>query len=222
MILSASSDHAPALERLCRTYWRPVYVYCRATGLTPEQAEDATQDFFADIFRRDWLKLADPERGSFRGFLRKSVGQFLANRWRREQAQKRRAERVVPIDSENGERELANLASPDADPAALYEKSWAECVLQTARTRLTEEKSKSDQPQNFDQLLPFLSRPPTPGEYAELAEKLQVSRAQVALIVHRLSRRFADLVRAEVASTLENSKAVNDELRHLLNIVSQS
>src|SRR6185369_17292670 len=89
LVLSASTNSEPALDRLCRTYWRPVYVFVRASGVDRHEAEDVTQEFFADMLRRDWLKLADPERGSFRGFLRTNVRFFLGNRRRFDRAQKR-------------------------------------------------------------------------------------------------------------------------------------
>src|SRR5688572_20068257 len=80
LVLAASAEGGLALDRLCRAYWRPAYVYIRATGVERSEAEDATQEFFADMLRRDWLKIVDRDLGSFRAFLRSSVRLFLNNR----------------------------------------------------------------------------------------------------------------------------------------------
>jgi DNA-directed RNA polymerase specialized sigma24 family protein len=221
LVLAASSAGGVALDRLCRTYWRPVYVYIRATGVPRTEAEDATQDFFADMLRREWLKLVDRERGSFRAFLRTSVRLFLNNRWRHAHAQKRRADRVVPLDAEACERELAALAATDTNPAEIYERSWADCVLQAALARLANEQHAAGRSEQFQELHPYLTSAPAPGDYERIANRFKWSPGQVAVGVHRLSRRFAEVIRAEVAGTLAERQDVEIELRHLLRLVSR-
>lgn len=219
--MSASTGSEQALDQLCRRYWRPVYVYVRATGVPPHEAEDATQDFFADMLRRDWLKRADPDRGRFRALLRVSVKKFLSNRWRRESAVKRGSgERAVPLNSEQGEQELAKIASATLDAADVYERSWADCVLQGAREKLAEEQRRAGHGERFEKLQGFLTRTPSPGDYAQLCETLRLTESQIAVAVHRLSRRFAALIRTEVASTVADRAEIESELRHLLKIVS--
>jgi RNA polymerase sigma-70 factor (ECF subfamily) len=186
------------------------------------EAEDATQDFFADMLRRDWLKLVDRERGSFRAFLRTSVRLFLNNRWRHARAQKRGGDEVaVPLDTDACERELARL-SAETDPAALYERSWADCVLQTALARLAREQNAAGRGEHFQALQPYLTSPPAPGDYERIADRFKWSPGQVAVGVHRLSRRFAEVIRAEVAATLAEQRDVETELRHLLRLVSRA
>ena len=221
LVLAAATDGGPALDRLCRAYWRPVYVYIRATGVPPNEAEDAAQDFFADMLRREWLKLVDRERGSFRAFLRTSVRLFLANRHRHTHRQKRGGDCVVlPLDVDRCEHELARLGIASADPAALYEKSWADCVLQAALTRLADEQTDAGRREHFEELRPFVTAQPAPGDYERIAGKLQLPPGQVALWVHRLSRRFAQVIRAEVAATLADPRDVENELRHLLRLAT--
>lgn len=222
LVLAASNDGGPALDRLCRAYWRPVYVYIRATGLPESEAEDATQDFFADMLQRDWLKRADQDRGSFRGFLRHSVQLFLHNRRRHDRAQKRHGGVVVPLDTADCERTLSGRLTAGSDPAALYEQSWANCVFQAALARLASEQESAGKREHFEQLRPYLTRPPDPGDYERIANQLKLSSGQIAVGVHRLSQRFAEVIRAEVAATLADRRETEAELRHLLRLVSRA
>jgi DNA-directed RNA polymerase specialized sigma24 family protein len=220
LVLAASAEGGPALDRLCRAYWRPAYVYIRATGVARNEAEDATQEFFADLLRRDWLKLVDRERGSFRGFLRVSVRQFLNNRHRRAHAQKRGSgDLPIPLETDTCERELAQRSDRN-DPAALYDESWANCVLQAALARLHAEQSKAGNADRFAQLRPYLTSPPSPGDYARIAENFAAPPGQIALQVHRLTQRFAEMIRGEIAATLADRGDVETELRYLLRLVA--
>jgi len=186
------------------------------------EAQDATQDFFADMLRRDWLKRVDQDRGSFRGFLRASVKLFLGNRRRRDQAQKRGGgEQVLPIEAEECEEELEQLLRDESNPADLYEQAWANCVLESAIRRLADEQHKAGNGEHFAELQPFLMTPPAPGDYDRIADRLKVSANKVAVTVHRLSHRFGEVIRAEVASTLSDRREIEPELRHLLRLVSR-
>lgn len=159
LILAAAEDCAPALDRLCRAYWRPVYVFVRASGFDRHEAEDITQEFFADMLGRDWLKRADPERGSFRAFLRNHLRFFLSNLRRVDRAQKRGGGQVVvPLDTVECEHALAQRSAMGADPAELFEQNWADCVLHAAIARLITEQNTAGQRQRFERLRPFLTR----------------------------------------------------------------
>lgn len=223
LVLAASTEGGVALERLCRAYWRPVYVYIRTSGVARGEAEDATQEFFADMLRRDWLKVVDRERGSFRAFLRTSAKYFVANLRRHAEAQKRGGgAKAFALDAEECERELAQLTDPTPDPARLYEKNWARCVIDAALARLSAEQAQAGKGELFAQLKRYLLCAPGPGDYARIAASLGMSSGQVALAVHRLSRRFAEVVRAEIAATLADRDDIEAELRYLLQLVSAS
>jgi RNA polymerase sigma-70 factor (ECF subfamily) len=197
-------------------------VYIRATGLPCHEAEDATQEFFADMLRRDWLKLADRERGSFRAFLRSSVRLFLNNRRRTASAQKRGSgEHPLSLETAECEAELARCAIVTTDPAMLYEKSWADCVLKAALTQLAAEYDTPKKRDRFERLRPFLTSPPAAGDYDQIARELETTPSQVAVLMHRLARRFAEMIRAEIATTLSDRNEIEPELRHLLRVVSQ-
>lgn len=219
LVLAASRDDrtGPALDRLCRRYWKPIYTFARRSGQTPADAEDVTQEFFAYLLDREWLQQADPQRGSFRAFLLTLFQNFLANYRRRQRAQKRGGGAVnISFQTEEGETTLGELEALHLDPAAAYDHVWASCVLQTTLQRLEEEQNSGGKSGVFRKLRPFLTQRPESGDYEKIGRDLGLPRNQVALQIHRLSRRFAELVRQEVAETLAQRAEVEQELRYLL------
>jgi hypothetical protein len=154
--------------------------------------------------------------------LRSSVKLFLNNRRRYAQSQKRGgSEQVVPIAAEACEEELERLLIEESNPAEIYEQTWANCVLESAFSRLADEQLKAGNGAQFAELRPFLMKPPASGDYDRIADRLKVSPNKVAVSVHRLSHRFGEVIRAEVASTLADRRAIESELRHLLRLVSR-
>ena len=218
LVIAAGKDQTggKALENLCRKHWRPIYVYARKSGLNPADAEDATQEFFIEFLERDWLKQVDRSRGSFRTFLLTILKNFLANRRRSTQAQRRGGgAQFLSLDEAEGEREVASLAERVMDPAQAYEAAWWNDLIQMAWERLSQEQRDAGKARQFDVLRGFITQPPAVGEYLRLGEELAMSRGQIALIVHRLNRRFAELIRAEVAETLVDRADLENELRSL-------
>jgi len=216
VVLAAAEDAegGVALDRLCRRYWRPIYTFARRSGLERHDAEDATQDFFAYLLGREWLKQADPTRGSFRAFLLTLLRNFLANRRRHQHAQKRGGA-SVPLETAACERELAVAAASEIDPARAYDRAWADCVIIAAMERLAAEQARSGDGSRFEKLRPFLARPPAPGDYERLSASLGLPRNHLAVMIHRHSRRFAELIRSEVADTLVDRATLEVELRGL-------
>ncbi len=173
------------------------------------------------MLKREWLKDAAHDRGSFRAFLMTYLRNFQANRWRREHAQKRGAEaETISLDSADCEKFLSGLADTTATATEVYERSWAACLLQAALARLEQEQLPAAQPR-FQKFRPFLTLSPGPGDYARLAAELELPKGQVALLIHRLSRRFQDLIRHQVAETMIDRSEVEAELRYLLRVVSK-
>lgn len=222
IVLAAArdADGGAALDRLCRRYWKPAYTFARRSGLPQHDAEDATQEFFGYLLAREWLKRADPQRGSFRAFLLTLMRNFLSNRRQHAQARKRGGGSPLPaFDPGDCERELAALPAADADPARAYERAWAGCVLDAALAQLDTEQA-ADERTRFGALRPYLTQPPAPGDYARLSAELGLSRNQIAVQIHRHSRRFAQLIRREVADTLVDRSQLELELRRLLDVMA--
>ena len=221
VILEARGDttgRRVALERLCRAYWPPIYGYLRRRGHAPADAEDLTQGFFAHLLESDFLDRSDPAKGRFRGYLVGALRHFLGSHFEHARAQKRGGGASF-VDAADAEREFAAIDVPDADPGAIYEKSWALTLLARALRRLEEEQAAAGKIRQFAALRPFLSATPTRGDYDLAAADLGTSRTNVAVWVHRLNARYAELVKLEVAATLEDPADTEPELRHLLQVL---
>jgi RNA polymerase sigma factor (sigma-70 family) len=218
---SASTQHESALNKLCQTYWFPLYVYLRRRGYDSHQAEDYTQGFFAGILERKGLRKADPKYGKFRSFLLASLKNFLADEWDRGRAQKRGGDKkVLSLDFDAAasryEREPAHQMSPEK----LFERSWALTVLTRAMDRLKAESTSSDKQQLFDCLKIYLTAEKDAVPYKDVAVKLGMTEGAVKVAVHRLRRRYRELVRDEIAQTVITEAQVDEEIRDLFTALS--
>lgn len=219
---ATSPEAAAALEELCRGYWFPLYAYARRAGQDVPAAEDLTQEFFARLLQKDYLRVADRRRGRFRWFLLTAFKCFLANEWDRERALKRGGgQRPIPLDALTAEQRY-HLEPADRHSAdLLFERRWAMTLLEAARSRLQSEFTTAGKGDRF-QLLEG-SLPGERGEltYAELGAKLGISEGAVKTEVHRMKRRYAELMRAEVARTVADEAEVDLELRHLIDVLGR-
>jgi DNA-directed RNA polymerase specialized sigma24 family protein len=220
MVLAARQDSEKgrvALAKLCRAYWPPLYGYLRRRGHPPHEAEDLVQGFFAYIIDSDFLTRPDPEKGRFRGYLVGALKHWLGSHFERLGAQKRGGgAQIVEWTPDEAERSFALVDQPELDPAAAYEKSWALTLLSRALDRLGAEQADAGRGAQFARLKRFLHHSPTRGDYGEAAAALGTTRTNIALWVHRLNQRYAEIVRLEVAATVADPTEVKHEMRHLL------
>jgi RNA polymerase sigma-70 factor (ECF subfamily) len=212
-----SSQRQQALERLCKTYWLPLYGYLRRRGHSPEDAEDLTQGFFAYLLESDFLDRPDPAKGRFRGYLLGALRHYLGKQFERQQAQKRGGgARSAGCLSMNAELEFLALDRPQLDPSQAFEKTWALTLLSQSLQRLEAEQATAKKTRQFNVLKPFLSATPTSGEYDQAARALGTTRTTVAVWVHRLNHRYGEIVKMEVAATVADPAEVKEEMQHLL------
>ena len=212
-----SPNRREALEQLCRAYWLPIYGYLRRRGQSAADAEDLTQGFFAFLLESDVLERPDPAKGRFRGYLIGSLKHFLANQYRRANTQKRGGDaQFIDWATIDAERKFGEIDQPQLDPADAYEASWALTVFAHALDKLAAEQEAAGRARQFAVLRPFLSVTPTRGEYDDAAHRLGTSRTNVAVWIFRLNRRYAELVRLEVAASVQDPAEVKNEMRHLL------
>lgn len=220
VVLAARGDPAgrqAALETLCRTYWPPVYGYLRRRGNSPEDAEDLTQGFFLHLTTSDFLSRPEPGRGRFRGFLIGALKHYLGSHFERVNARKRGGgAEFIDWAETDAEAEYGGMRDEQQDPAQIYEVSWALTLLRRALGRLDAEQVGDERRRRFELLRPFLSQLPGRGDYERLATALGTNRSSIAVWIHRLSQRYGELVRLEVASTVVDPAEVNDELRNIL------
>ncbi len=218
---SETSHAEEALAKLCGAYWRPLYAYIRRRGYNTEDAQDLTQEFFARLLGRGFLRLADRSRGRFRSFLLKSLQHFLVNDWVRRQAQKRGGgTRVLSLDEQEAERCYLNHPADQLTPDSLYDRSWAMTLLERAMAQLGENYAAAGKRDLFEHLKSLLLVEGTEASYRCLAGRLGLSEGAAKVAVHRLRRRFRDTLRAEIAQTVDSPEAVDEELRCLMAAMS--
>ncbi len=210
-----------ALETLCRIYWYPLYAYVRRQGHPPEDAQDLTQEFFARLLEKEFLKFADQARGRFRSFLLKSLQHFLVNEWVRGQAQKRGGgQQILPLDEESAERIYQQEPSASLAAQSLYDKRWAVTLLDRAMERLGADYAAAGKRDVFDHLKHLLLTEGSGEIYHEAAHQSGLSEGAVKVAVHRLRQRFRAAVRAEIAQTVATPEKVDEELRCLMTAMS--
>ena len=220
IVLAAQDGRSgDAMERLCRSYWYPLYAYVRRAGNSPEDAQDLTQEFFARLLAKSWLDEVKQERGRFRSWLLAAMRHFLANEWHRSRTQKRGGGAVVfALDSEDAERRYHDEPSPDAAPDVLYDRRWALTLIDTVLERLGAEFSAAGKAPLFAELRGTLTGGARP--YAEIGTVLGTSEGAVKIAVVRLRERFRELLRAEIAETVATPGETDAEMRHLLDALA--
>src|SRR6266481_2558221 len=215
-----SSVAREALEKLCRIYWWPLYGFVRRRGYSPEEAQDLTQSFFAQLLERRDLDTVRQEKGRLRSFLLASLKNFLAKAHRRAMTLKRGEGRpLVPLE-ELLAREQADLEPADALSAErIYERRWALTLLEQVLARLEKEYRVAGSAALFEQLKQMLTDEPGRPSQAEIAHELGMNENAVKQALHRLRQRYRLLLRAEIAHTVAVPGEVEDELRYFIAVL---
>jgi RNA polymerase sigma-70 factor (ECF subfamily) len=215
-----SAESRIALEALCEAYWFPLYAFIRREGHAAEEARDLTQGYFARLVERRDLKDVRPELGRFRSFLLVSVKHFLSNELDRERAKKRSpGPPLVSLDAQDAENRYRFEPVDALTPETLFERKWAMTVLERTLGRLGEEWNRGQKEERFEALRPHLTGDAPAASYRELGETLGMSEEAVRVAVHRLRRRFGELLRDEIADTVGEPGEVDDEIRYLLGVL---
>lgn len=220
VVLAAGRRDAPgsreALEALCRDYWYPLYAYVRRRGHDADAARDLVQEFLARLLEKNAIAVADPARGRFRAFLLTSLRNFLAGERARERAGKRGGGRaVLSIDVGAGEARYLREPADELTPDRLYERRWAETLLDRVTAGLRDDAASSGKLAQFDALKVFLTGRSAGACYADVAAALGVTEGAAMVAAHRLRRRFRDRLLAEIAQTLDETGGLDDEIARL-------
>lgn len=227
IVLSAGHKSSPnsdrALAELCQTYWYPLYAYVRRQGHTQEDAEDLTQAFFERFLAKNYLDGLAAERGRFRAFLLASLKHFLANEWDRSQRQKRGGgAEHLSLNWQDADQRY-HLDPPDpTNPEQLFDREWALAMLDSVITRLAGEYVVAGKAALFDQAKGFLTLDAATIPYAEAARELGLNEGALRVTVHRLRKRYRELLRDQIAQTLADPRLVEEELRSLLAAIAKS
>jgi RNA polymerase sigma-70 factor (ECF subfamily) len=224
-VLAAGKRSTPqsdlALEQLCKTYWFPLYAYVRRHGQSKEDAEDLTQAFFARFLAKNYLEGLSAERGRFRAFLLVSLKHFLINEWDKSQTRKRGGgEAPLSLDWQTADTKFQVADTTEPSPDKAFDREWALALLNKVINRLQKECEDDGKAKLFEQLKIFLTTGKGDMAQAEAAKVLGMDEGTVRVVIHRLRKRYRELLRDEIAQTLANAADVDEEMRSLFGAFS--
>lgn len=225
LVLSSGAEtpeekSSEALAQLCQIYWRPIFAFISGRGHSQADAQDLTQDFFLMILEGTLLRRADPERGRFRSLLLKALQNFLVDAYQKRQARKRGGA-ISFISWDNwiaeapSDLNLPARAFVSWPPERIFDVRWAATVVEETLRRLREECGARGRLRAFDVVSGCLSAERGDVSYDELAGRLGIEQAAVKRLVHQMRRRYRELLREEVAQTVERPEEVDEEMRYL-------
>jgi RNA polymerase sigma-70 factor (ECF subfamily) len=220
VVLAAGRRHTlqsdAALAELCRAYWFPLYAYIRRRGHSKEDAEDLTQSFFTRLLEKNYLHGLDAERGRFRAFLLSALKHFLANEWDKSHRQKRGGNAAhLSHDWQSADTQFQVAASAEPSPDKGFDREWAVALLGKVIARLGAECAAAGRARQFEELKVFLTAENGAVPHAAAAQALGINEGAARVAVHRLRKRYRELLRDEIAQTLSDPSHVDDELRAL-------
>ena len=219
VVIAAKQGDSPqaseALEKLCRVYWRPLYAYIRRDGCNETEAQDLTQEFFARLLARDYLQRVDHQGGKFRSFLLAYLKNFLCEQRRNANAKKRGGgQTILSLEAATGEEGFISEPADELTPDQIFERRWAQTVLQTALDRLRGEFAARGQTALFERLQDYQPREPGGPSYADIGAGLGLTEAAVKSAVQRMRQRHRELLREEIAHTVTRPEEIEEELRY--------
>jgi len=220
VVMNAAQDGdvkaSTALERLCQTYWFPIYAYLRRQNREREDAQDLTQSFFGHLLQNERLRTVQPHKGKFRSFLQASLKNFLANEWDKRRALKRGGEfTFVSLDEEVAENRFRREPYHEATPETAFEQSWALTLLDSVLAQLRRDYVNADKTALFEAIQVYLSGDNNATPYAKTAARMNLTEGALKMAVLRLRRRFGELLRAEIAQTVTRPEELDEEIRAL-------
>lgn len=208
-----------ALHELCSAYWYPLYAFVRRSGHTREEAENLTQEFFAQLLAKDFPAHVEPKKRRFRSFLLTAMKRFLANDWHRTTAKKPEGgEMPVPIDIAWAEDRYGAEPADPAAPELLYERRWALTLNDKVLDGLEHEYVEKGLDAIYHALKGELVRHAGAMSYTEIATQLEMREGAVKVAMYRLRGRYAERLSDEIAQTVNAPEDVEDEIRRLVQI----
>ena len=212
-----------ALEKLCRTYWFPLYGYVRRRGIDEHEAQDMTQEFFARLLNGSGLQTVRPEKGRFRAFLLASIKNFLANEWRDARRLKRGGgKEFLSWDALDAEDRYGKEPADAIDAESWYDRHWAQNVVETALSRLGSEMDEQGLRERYATLKPFLQGDGGGRSYADAAKKAGLSESATKTAIFRMRRRYGELIRDEIAQTVTSPAEVEEEIQALIALLGSA
>jgi RNA polymerase sigma-70 factor (ECF subfamily) len=221
MVLNAAQAGSPhwrdAMAELFLSYWKPLYAFCRRRGISQEQAHDLLQGFFTHLIERQTLRRAEQSRGRFRSFLLTCFRNFMSDQAEHDRAEKRGGSQpTISLNTADAEMHLASPAEEALSPERAFERRWALTVLEQAMATLRAEQIAAGNADRFRLFEPLLSNPGDRGDAGDLAADIGMTDNALRVALHRLRRRFREILRQQVSQTVSDPADVEEELRDLL------
>jgi len=180
-----------------------------------------TQGFFARFLERESLTQVDREKGKFRSFLLASLNHFLSDERDRARAIKRGGGQVpLSLDSQDAEGRYALEPADSMSAERIFERRWALTALEATRDHLRQEFEGAGKAERFAVLEAFLPGAQNASTYAEAAGELGVAVGTVKWEVHQLRQSYRELLRAEIGRTVSSEDQIDEEVRHLIGVLS--
>jgi len=215
------SGSSQALAELCQTYWFPVYAFVRKRVTDSNQAQDLTQEFFAQLLEKDFLGRAQQERGRFRSYLLTAVNRFIAKQWNKSNTLKRGGGvATLSLDFSWGDSRLEHEPAIQETPEHAFDRQWAIQLLELVHDRLQKEYIDSGKQRQYENLKPFLVAADHTESQDAVAQRLGMTSGAFRTAVYRLRRRFRQLVLNEIAHTVSELDEVDDEVQRLFAALS--
>lgn len=212
-----------ALEKLCQTYWYPLYSHVRRRGHSPEDAKDLTQAFFLRLLEQQSFANANPDLGRFRSFLLGALNHFLITEWKKSRSQRRGGgQHVFSLDWAAAERRFDLEPADPATPDKAFDKQWATALLDEVLRRLESEYRRDQKFELFRALKQTLTGPGESQPYATLARDLEMNEGALRVAVHRLRRQYRALLQEEIANTVTCPEEVKEEMAYLFRVIAGS
>jgi RNA polymerase sigma factor (sigma-70 family) len=209
-----------ALERLCRIYWRPIYSFVRGQGVSPEDAQDLTQGFFALLLERRDLRTVRKEKGRLRSYLLTALKHFLADERRRAMAIKRgKGQQLIPLEELSTEERSGMEPADPLTAERIYERRWATTLLDRVLSRLEDTYRKRGNGALFDSFNQLLADEPGVPSHADIAVQLGMTENAVSQAFHRFRQSYQALLREEIAHTVATPGDIESELRYLIAVI---
>lgn len=205
-----------ALEKLCQTYWYPIYAYVRRRGHSPEDAKDLTQAFFLRLLEQNSVANADPDLGRFRSFLLGALNHFLITEWKKAHTERRGGGRpILSLDWAAAERRLDLEPADPTSPDKAYDKQWATALLDEVLRQLETEYRRDGKAEVFQALKQTLTGVRESQPYADLARQLGINEGALRVAIYRLRKRYRALLQAEIANTVTSPEEAKEEMGYL-------
>jgi len=218
---SGSPRAEDAMEKLCRAYWPPLYAYIRREGHGATEAQDLTQEFFARLLAKDYLQHLRHQDGKFRSFLLTFLKHFLSDERDKAGALKRGGGMTfVSLDETSVEDRCLDALSNGLSPEQIFERRWAQTVMERALNRLRQEYEADGKAALFEELKDIQPGEHGESSHAEIGARLGMARGTIASAVHRLRKRHRELVREEIAQTVARPEEIDEEIRNLLAVLT--